>query len=121
MFTNLLSQSNSSAGMGLGGTLFMLILSIFILVGMAKTFSKAGEPGIMAFIPIVNVFIICKIAGLDTLMTIVCIFFPPMMLYAMYKFVEAYGFGFGGFLAYLFLSPVMILYMGFSPNVQYQG
>jgi hypothetical protein len=40
-----------------------LVLYILIAVALWRVFSKAGWPGILAIIPIVNVFILVKIAG----------------------------------------------------------
>lgn len=43
----------------------IIALAWYVLVAVAlwKVFSKAGYPGILAIIPIVNVFILVKIAG----------------------------------------------------------
>ena len=40
-----------------------LIWYILVVVALWKVFDKAGYPGILAIIPIVNVFILVKVAG----------------------------------------------------------
>ncbi|MCH4886003.1 signal peptidase I [Acidaminobacter sp. JC074] len=100
------------------------ILAIVALVGMWKMFEKADEPGWAAIIPLYNVWVMLKIAGLNPLFILVMLI--PLVnvifgIYMSYKFVEAYGFGIGGFLLYLFFSPIMTIYMGFSEDVQYVG
>lgn len=44
-------------------TIFWVVYYILWAIAMWKIFSKAGFLGILAFIPIVNVFILVKIAG----------------------------------------------------------
>lgn len=48
-----------------GAVIMIVYLAILILViaGLWKTFSKAGEPGWAAIVPIYNLYILCKIAG----------------------------------------------------------
>jgi hypothetical protein len=42
---------------------FAFIWYVLVAVALWKVFSKAGYPGILAIVPIVNVFILVKIAG----------------------------------------------------------
>ena len=107
-----------------GGTgIVVLVLSIILLVGYFKLFQKAGQSGILAFIPFVNLLVMAKIAKVP-LIALVLMLIPFVngifALYFGYKFVNAYGFGFLGYLAYLFLNPIFIVYAGFSENVRYQ-
>lgn len=43
--------------------IFSLIFYILVAVALWRVFDKAGWPGILAIIPIVNLFILVKIAG----------------------------------------------------------
>jgi uncharacterized membrane protein YoaK (UPF0700 family) len=67
--TSALSQSSDVGGGGGGGIfgmLFMLIwlaLSVAVIAGFWKTFTKAGEPGWAVLVPIYNVIVLLKIAG----------------------------------------------------------
>ena len=59
-------DSASSAGGGIAGLLFSVIeLGIFIVLIAAfwRIFTKAGQPGWMSLIPILNIYILLKIAG----------------------------------------------------------
>ena len=42
-----------------------VVLYILVVVALWKVFSKAGWPGILAIIPIVNLFILVKIGGMS--------------------------------------------------------
>lgn len=67
-FLSLMAQEygEPSAGGGIAGAFMMLVwLAIVVLciAGLWKVFTKAGEPGWMSIIPILNVFVLVKIAG----------------------------------------------------------
>ncbi|MCK2035809.1 hypothetical protein KZC51_06635 [Microbacterium sp. SSW1-49] len=49
------------------GTTGLIALAFYVLVaiGLWKVFSKAGYPGILAIIPIVNIVILVRIAGMS--------------------------------------------------------
>src|ERR1700675_4595636 len=55
------SSGNTTGGL-IGGGLG-LIVGIFLVVAMWKVFSKAGQPGWAAIIPIYNLYVWCKIVG----------------------------------------------------------
>lgn len=66
----LLQDSSSSgvanpaaAGMGIGMTIFLLVVAVFYIFVLWKVFEKAGEPGWAAIIPIYNLYVLCKIGG----------------------------------------------------------
>jgi len=50
-----------SGGLGLVGLVFYIV----VVIGLWKLFEKAGYSGILAIIPIVNVVILVRIAGLS--------------------------------------------------------
>ena len=56
----LLAQDEGGGAVGL---IVGLALLAFIIAGVWKTFTKAGEPGWAAIIPIYNVIVLCRIAG----------------------------------------------------------
>lgn len=100
------------------------ILSILALIGMWKLYEKADEAGWAAIVPIYNVWVMLKIAGMNPLYILIML--VPVVnaifaIYLAYKFVESYGFGIGGFLLYLFFAPFMSIYMGFNEEVRYVG
>jgi len=100
------------------------VLGIVALIGMWKLYEKADEAGWAAIVPIYNIWIMLKIAGLNPLFILIMLVPVANVIfgfYLAYKFVESYGFGVGGFLLYIFFSPIMSIYMGFSEDVTYEG
>lgn len=66
-FVPFLAQENSEYPSGNApGPIFWICEIVFIVLMIAamwKVFSKAGQPGWAALIPIFNVYIMCKVAG----------------------------------------------------------
>ena len=67
---NLFLQSNDGVLGGLIGSTVLIAISmvgvfaiLFVIAGWWKMFDKAAQPGWMALIPILNVYILLKIAG----------------------------------------------------------
>lgn len=56
-------QSSGDAVGGLVGLLFALVVLVAVVGGTWLTFSKAGEPGWAAIIPIYNLYVMIKIGG----------------------------------------------------------
>lgn len=57
------------------GTSSIVVIAFYVLWAIAawRMFSKAGYPGVLALIPIVNIFILVKIAGYSFWMTLLLI------------------------------------------------
>ncbi|MEZ4302004.1 MAG: DUF5684 domain-containing protein [Polyangiaceae bacterium] len=47
----------------LGGSIFSLVISVLLIASIWKVFTKAGEPGWAAIVPIYNLYVLLKIAG----------------------------------------------------------
>lgn len=60
--SSITSQADLS-GLYTASGVFGLIWYVLIAIALWKVFSKAGYPGILAIIPIVNMFVLVKIAG----------------------------------------------------------
>jgi hypothetical protein len=124
-----LAQNNTQGGgaMAAGGGAVILLIQLAILVvviaGMWKVFTKAGQPGWAAIIPIFNVYILCKIVGRPWWWVVLC-FIPIVNLIAfiVLSFDVAKSFGKGGLFAIglLLLSPIFYCILGFG-SAQYQG
>jgi hypothetical protein len=58
-------ESSNGLAMMFGGffLLFCMVLAVFLLFCMWKVYTKAGQPGWAAIIPIYNVYILLKIVG----------------------------------------------------------
>ncbi|MEU3649662.1 DUF5684 domain-containing protein [Lentzea sp. NPDC034063] len=52
-----------STGIGVFGTIIYLAFAVFGVVVFWKTFTKAGQPGWAAIIPIYNIYVLLKVAG----------------------------------------------------------
>jgi len=56
------TSAGSTAG-GVVGGVIGLVVGVLIIAAMWKVFSKAGQPGWAAIIPIYNIYVMCKVAG----------------------------------------------------------
>ncbi len=112
----------ASAGGGASG-IISLILCLVIVVSFWKLFTKAGQPGWAAIIPIFNLYILCKIGGRPGWWVI--LMFIPLVNFIIWivlsidvakKFGKGAGFGVGiAFLSFIF---VPILAFG---DARYEG
>lgn len=57
------SNGAVAAGIGMLGVVIWLAVIVFMIVALWKVFTKAGQPGWGAIIPIYNIYLLCKIAG----------------------------------------------------------
>jgi len=58
-----LAQNDGAAGAGIGMLILQLAIFIAMIAGMWAVFTKAGQPGWGAIIPIFNVYCLMKVAG----------------------------------------------------------
>jgi hypothetical protein len=73
------SYSYSSQGQAPGPVFWIcwLAFAILMIAALWKVFTKAGQPGWAAIIPIVNTYFLCKVAGFGIgLLLLPIIFFP---------------------------------------------
>ena len=108
---------------GTGFIFFGLAIAVVAIIGLWKTFEKAGEPGWACIIPIFNVYILLKIAGRPGWW--VLLYFIPVVNFVVGIIVAidvAKAFGqtamFGFFLLFLF-AVIGFLILGFG-NYQYR-
>lgn len=69
-YTGLTNGNAATLGGIIGGMLatygiIALVICVLLIIAMWKIFVKAGEPGWKSIIPIYNVYILCKIIGLN--------------------------------------------------------
>ncbi|SJN12435.1 hypothetical protein FM113_14895 [Leucobacter sp. 7(1)] len=93
---------------------------ILVAIALWRVFSKAGYPGILALIPIVNVFILVKVAGYSAWMGL--LYLIPIVGFIFSIFVairlgERFqkGGGFAFFLLWL-LAPIGYFILGFGQS-----
>ena len=98
-------------------SLIALVFYIISVVALWKVFTKAGEPGWTAFIPIVNLYKMCKIAdgnGWKFLLYLIPIVNIVYYILVNIRFAKAYGkstvFGVG----LLFLNIIFVYILAFG-------
>jgi uncharacterized membrane protein YoaK (UPF0700 family) len=102
--------------------IYFAFIAVFV-AGIWKVFSKAGHPGWMAIIPILNIYIMCKIAGRPGWWLL--LLFIPIVSFVISIIVlndisRSFGRGIGTTVGLIFLSPVFFCILGFG-SAQYQG
>lgn len=99
-------------------SLIGLVIYVIVVVALWRVFSKAGWPGILAIIPIVNMFILVKIAGYSAWLGL--LYFVPianLVLAIIVAIKVGERFGKGGAFSFflLFLFPFIgYLILGFG-------
>jgi hypothetical protein len=94
-----------AAAMGTGVMIVWLVVVVLMIAAMWKVFTKAGEPGWAAIVPIYNYYVLDKIAGRPTWWLLLWIFLGPIA-YIVISFDIAKRFGKGaGFAIGLILLP----------------
>jgi hypothetical protein len=123
-----LLQAGGSGGGGgalaIFGLLFTVVPLLFALVtiaGMWKVFTKAGQPGWAAIIPLYNVYVlVTEIAGRDLLWVILSIVVPLALVVPLIDVAKAFGKGTGYGVGLWLLGPIFFPLLGFG-SARYQG
>ena len=123
----LLAQSSQdSGGGGAIGGLFMLVwlaAMVGIIAGIWKVFTKAGQPGWAAIVPIYNFIVLVQIAG-KPVWWIILFFIPFVNFIAIIlisiEIAKNFGKGAGFGLGLAFLGFIFYPVLGFS-DAQYTG
>ena len=123
---------DTTALMGILATysIVMIIVGVISLIAMWKIFTKAGEAGWKAIIPIYNIVTLFKIAGISPWFVLgyLAAIIPfvgglvalGITIYAMINLAKSFGKG-GGFAAGLILlGPIFYMILAFG-NAEYQG
>lgn len=129
LFTTLAQQGGGGgggAGGAIGGALIFIIwLAIIVLViaGLWKTFTKAGQPGWAAIIPIVNIYFLLKIAGRPGWWLV--LFLIPIVnivisIIVYFDIARSFGKGVLFAIGLILLTPIFFCILGFG-SAQYQG
>jgi uncharacterized protein DUF5684 len=117
------SYSTSSQGHA-PGPLFWICeaaLIVLIVASMWKIFSKAGQPGWAAIIPIYNWIVWCKIVGRPAwwvLLLLIC--FPIFYIILCIDLGKSFGKGVGFAVGLILLSIIFFPILGFG-SATYQG
>ena len=119
-------QSNTpmddALAMIFSGTSSVIMIAIYVVFAIAawKMFSKAGYAGILAFIPIVNVIILVKIAGYSGWMSLLYLIPIAGWIFAIFVALRiganyGKGAGFSVFLLWL-LPPIGYFILGLGDS-----
>lgn len=122
----LASSSETEYSWGVGGGAALLVYLAFIVlvvVGMWKVFTKAGEEGWKAIIPVYNVWVLLKIVGRPGWWLI--LFLIPVVNIIVWIIVandisRSFGKGLGFTIGLIFLAPIFILILGLG-GARYVG
>lgn len=127
--SSLVSEFVLQTGTGGGGAallipLIFLAIIVIAIAGMWKTFTKAGQPGWAAIIPIYNVYILLKIAGRPAWWLIVILLIPIvnflMLILVSIDVAKAFGKGAGFGVGLAILGFIFFPILGFG-DAQYHG
>lgn len=117
------------AGMGMMFMVISLIFLILTVVANWKIFTKAGEKGWKALIPIYNTYTLIRISGLSGwwLLGMLAAVIPGVGMfvvlgidiYIMYNLSKAFGKGGGFTIGLILLGPIFQMILGFG-SAEYQ-
>jgi hypothetical protein len=124
------SANNAAIGAfaALGVVLILMILAVALLVviGMWKVFTKAGQPGWAVLIPIYNVIVLLRVAGLPwywvfaLFLQIIPIIgqlaFMVLTVMCLHRISTRFGQGVGFTIGLTLLSPIFFLILGFGSS-----
>lgn len=106
--------------------LVIAVIALVTLVGMWKVFAKAGEPGWAALIPVYNLIVLLRVAGLPWywVFTPLVVIIPFLGLIAYFAWVvwvhhrisTRFGQGVGFTIGLTLLSPIFWLILGFGSS-----
>jgi len=110
-------ESAAAGGLGLIGTILYFAVLIAVLVGVGKTFVKAGKPGWACIIPIYNVIVLLEIAQ-KPLWWFLLMFVPVVNIVisfiVMIEVAKSFGKGTGFGIGLIFLSPIFWCLLGYG-------
>lgn len=99
-------------------SLIMLVFYIVVVIGLWKVFTKAGYPGILSIIPIVNLVVLVRITGMSGWLTLLYIIPVVNIVFAIIVAIKlGERFGKGGLFSFflLFVFPYIgYLILGFG-------
>ncbi len=131
---SLLAQVSDNDAAVAGGILALLgafmfvfaLVGLVVIIGMWKTFSKAGQPGWAAIIPVYNLVVLFRIAGQSgwLALTFLLNFIPVIgglawlgiVIWNHVNVSKRFGHGVGFALGLVFLAPIVWLILSFGSS-----
>ena len=113
-YASITEQSSVFAISGVSGW-FSLVIYILTVIALWRVFTKAGWPGILAIVPIVNLFILVKIAGFSAWLTLLYIIpIVNIVLSIIVAIRVGRGFGKGGLFSFFLLWIPALQVIGYA-------
>ena len=110
-------EYSAQGNLGPVGTIILLAVIVLMVVAMWKVFTKAGEPGWAAIVPIYNIIVFLRISGKPVWWIILLIIpFVNFIISLLVSLGLAKNFGKGGGfgVGLWLLSPIFILILAFG-------
>ena len=111
------SGAEAFALFSIGFLIPMLAIILVVIIGWWKMFNKAGIPGILALIPIVHCFYLCKVGGKPAWWGIFLLIPLVNLIFAIIVSIsvaERFGRGAGTAVGLIFLAPIFACILGFG-------
>ncbi|MCH2161274.1 MAG: DUF5684 domain-containing protein [Phycisphaerales bacterium] len=111
------SGAEAFALFSIGFLIPMLAIILVVIIGWWKMFNKAGIPGILAIIPIVNLFFVAQVGGKPAWWGLLCLlpFVGFIFMIIIYIGVaERFGRGVGTAVGLILLTPIFACILGFG-------
>ena len=118
-------QAIGAAGAAVGGVIAIIYLAVIVIsvISLWKIFTKAGEPGWAAIVPIYNLIVLIKIVGKPlwwiVLLIIPCVNFIILILLSL-ELAKAFGKSGGFGIGLALLSPIFLPILAFG-DARYVG
>ena len=106
--------------------LVFVVIGIVVLIGMWKTFAKAGQPGWAVLIPIYNIIVLLRVAGLPwywvfaPFVAIIPILgwiaYLVWIVWVHHRISTRFGQGVGFAIGLVLLAPIFWLILGFGSS-----
>jgi hypothetical protein len=107
----------------IAGVLFLIYGAVFLLViiGLWKIFTKAGQPGWAAIVPIYNMVVLLNIVGKPLWWLALLLFCGPVgWIMVSLALAKSFGKETGFAIGLMILAPIFIPILGFG-SAQYKG
>lgn len=108
------------AGLGMGLVLFLLALTVLTIVAKWKINTKAGQPGWACLIPVYNLYVELRIAGMSPLWLLTLLacgvgYVIPWII-CQIKTAERFGQGVGFGIGLILLNQIFVLILAFGSS-----
>ena len=118
-----MGSAENASSLGAGFVIGFMAILVLMVAAMWRIFSKAGEPGWKAIVPIYGAVVLQRIVGRPgwwVLLMLVPFVNVLISLVECFDLARVFGKGAGYGLGLIFLSPIFLMVLAFGPAT-YQG